>query len=83
MNARADNLTYGTQKDNVHDCIARGRRVYPVGERNGMTRLTSAMVVEIRELRKHAPLRVVAARFGVSMTTISRIARGVRWQHVA
>lgn len=79
-------LFLGTQKDNVADCIAKGRRgtERARGEDHGGARLTEQQVRTIRSRREAGELtRVLAAEFGVDRRQIGRIARRERWAHVA
>ena len=50
------------------------------GERNGLAKLTDSKVTEIRLDRR--PRKVLAAEYGVSVSMISYIQRGVSWAHV-
>lgn len=59
----------------------KGRRVR--GDTHGMARLKAADIPVIRALRREGrPLGEVAARFRVSITTVSRVALGRTWRHV-
>lgn len=52
------------------------------GEKNGMARLTSVDVAEIRRRRKSGEiLRTIAEDYGISLHHVSNIARGVRWKY--
>jgi len=51
------------------------------GERNGRSRLTDDMVVEIR--LDERPRKQIAASYGVSVTMVGFIQRGLAWAHVA
>lgn len=106
-------LWLGTQKDNVQDCIRKGRDnrltgdahpsrtmperrprgdahwtrlrpdEAPKGSRNGAAKLTENAVVAIREERaKGTPIRVLAARYGVSEDTAMHAANRQTWRHV-
>ena len=72
-----EHLLLGTQSDNVADGIRDGR---PLGH----TRLTATAVAEIKRLLS---LRIYTQRqiglmFGVGVTAINNIARGLRWAHI-
>lgn len=84
-------LFSGTRKDNMADCIAKGRQCrgerrraaarlsVPRGEAHCRSKLTDAQVTDIRERRASGEkLAGLAAEFGVAETTISQLARGVR-----
>lgn len=75
-------LEPGTQKDNVHDCIERGRRRYGrvAGERHGRSKLTREEVLEIRaDLRLG---KIVAEEYGISPAQVSLIRSRQRWKHL-
>lgn len=79
-------IVEGSQKDNVADMIARGRRtcVSPRGESHGAARLTVANVVAIRILcAQGIPQAEVGLRFGVRQQTVSDIVLGKKWKHVS
>lgn len=71
---RPDHLFLGSQIDNIHDMIAKGRAVYPA-PRNGKTKLTDAQAIHIRSLYKSKQITQdqLALDFGVSQSVISRI----------
>ena len=76
-------LRPGTQKDNGIDASLRFR--VPFGERNAAARLNDE---KVREIRRRLGTgrefhREIAADFGVDRNTVSRIARGEAWRHVA
>lgn len=72
-------LFLGTQADNVSDMRAKGRGSDPPthwGEDHPLVTLTDKEVAEIRE-RGFINQRATAAEFGVSQSTVWRIAHGV------
>jgi hypothetical protein len=72
-------LFLGTQRQNIHDMIAKGRdRI--TGERAHQAILTSDQVREIRRSTESA--RVIAKRLGVAFQTISDVRRRKNWKHV-
>lgn len=72
-------LFAGTQKDNIADCIAKGRFVY--GERNGQAKLTD---IQVRAIRASLIGQVATAKaFGVSQALVSGIQRREKWRHVS
>ncbi len=77
-----NNMELGTTADNHRDMRERMRG--GVGITHGCHKLTDAQVVEIRYRRNelHQKLRVIAADLGVSVSTVSRAARGDRWSHL-
>ncbi len=68
----------GTRKDNARDAIIRGQM--PRGERHGHAVLTTAAARHIKW--STAPLRVLAARYRVSIGTICDIRKGRTWRHI-
>jgi len=85
-----DHLWLGTQKQNMDDMDAKGRRgtrrggggVDRRGERNPRSRLTEAQVREILAFRGRVPVRKLAVQIGVSRTHIWNIWVGLRWPHL-
>ena len=78
---RLSNLAWGTPVENAADKVAHGTA--PRGERNAMSRLTESEVRAIRSARDEGEiLRTIAARFGVSVMTVCRVARGDSWRHL-
>lgn len=76
-----DHLEPGTQKDNIHDCIARGR--FPKGEKNGFAKLKEKDIEAIRSRRAAGELLAdIAADYGVSFSLISKVCKGHSWKHV-
>lgn len=75
---RAANLRYGTQRQNIGDKVEHGTMAR--GEGHGSARLTEIDVRAIRaSTEKLAPL---AARYGVSQSTISAIRHRRLWAHI-
>lgn len=55
----------------------------PRGERVNTSKLTPEMVRQIRtERSNNVPLKILAAKYDVSLVTISKIARRKDWKHV-
>lgn len=80
-------LFAGLQKDNIADCIRKGRdrRVPLKGPRNGAVKQASIDVELIRKLAADGVrVRDIAPIIGVSKSTISNILNGKHWslQHV-
>ena len=74
-------LRWGNNADNMQDRKARGG--YALGSKKTGAKLTEALVVEIRKLRDGSLSdTALAARFGVSPSTIRRAASGKGWAHV-
>lgn len=83
-----NHLFIGTNKDNVHDMLAKGRSPIlgklppPVtcGEANIRSKLTAE---KVREIRASTDSNVVLGRrYGVSGVAISKIKRKKMWAHV-
>lgn len=81
-------LYVGTQADNMRDMLRRGRHRFGRlnGERVGTAKLSAAQVAIIRAILAAGPpegMKSALARlYGVSPTTIGRIADGTSWGHV-
>lgn len=71
-----EHLFTGTCKDNLQDAARKGRMA--AGERNGRAKLSAEKVAEIRASDEPSPR--IAARLGVSKTTILRIRSGECWR---
>jgi hypothetical protein len=70
----------GTHRQNMDDMMAKNRRNPPVGERNRGAKLTEEDVTLIRSLQDRDA--TVAARYGVSPSTIRRVRTGAGWKHL-
>lgn len=78
---RAENLAWGTYSQNIHDAIRHG--TFPLGEKAKRSRLKTADVVRIVGMLAAGDLiKDIAARFGVSSTTVADIAAGRTWAHL-
>lgn len=75
---RPDHLFLGTAADNAADRDAKGRG----GRGSAMPRavLTEPAVLAILQSRE--PQRVLAARYGVDQSAISKVRRRVSWRHI-
>lgn len=88
-----EHLFLGTDRDNIHDMIAKGRARHPRGEahplylrgdlqrgaRNPNAKLTDADVAEIRRLRADGwTQQRIADKFGVHQSWVSALLRGRR-----
>lgn len=77
----AHNLEWVTSSENKRRALARG--VFAVGERSGNSKLKTADVRRIRELRGEGfSQRQLASQFGVSRPAIVSVLRGETWRHV-
>lgn len=71
----------GTLHDNVADAVAKGQ--LPCGESKVLARLTDADVITIRrDYDAGRRIREMARHYGVSPSTISEVARRLRWRHL-
>jgi hypothetical protein len=76
-----DHLAAARQVANLGDMARRGRAAK--GERVGTSKLTADQALAIYRRRMAGePLRPIADDYGVSVMTVSKIARGVMWNHV-
>lgn len=79
-----DHLFVGTQRDNVHDCMNKGRRVTPRGSQNGQSKLKEADVLLIRKRVANGDMQSeIAFDFGVSNGAVSCAIHRKTWKHVA
>jgi len=80
-------LYAGSAKQNFDDMVRHGRHVPPPhkqGSEVGNSKLIEEEAAQIKAgLAKGETGASLARRFGVSVSTISLIKRGVRWQHVS
>lgn len=79
LDSRLSNLRYDTPKGNNADKINHGTNNN--GERNGISKLTEIEALEIYKLRGNVTQRVLALRYSISISTISMIQTGKRWQY--
>jgi hypothetical protein len=76
-----DHLVIGTQRDNIRDCIERGRRASKVGAANGRAKLTAGDIERIRslDLSRYGAKSAAARRYGISSGQMSKILLGHSW----
>lgn len=82
---RPKHLFVGTAVDNMQDRRAKGgyammKGLTPVGERHGMTTLTTQEVLAIRA--STARTSELVKTYGVSKSTVLRLRRRATWKHV-
>lgn len=78
-----NHLFIGTQQDNMDDMVKKGRSVKIPGSRNGNSKLTESLVIQIRMLRREGwELKQLKEHFGVSQSTINQIIYRKIWTHV-
>lgn len=81
LNNRLDNLRYATPVENSADMVDHGTLLR--GQNVGTSKLTENDVREIKGLEGEIPRHDLAAMYGVCYATISHIANGRSWSHVA
>lgn len=74
-------LRAGTRKENMADCVARGRFRKSTGSFNNLAKLTDADVVDIRNSTLSA--KVLSKKYGIDRTNVHQIVTGKTWQHVS
>jgi hypothetical protein len=72
-------LFFGTQQDNIADKMAKNRQAK--GEQQGHSKLTEAMIAEIRS-RANESYRTLCQEFDLVPSTVYRIWRNQSWKHV-
>ena len=76
-------LKKGTQGENFADMVNKGRRITAKGIRNYGAKIKDADVIAIRQLLlEKVKKSEIAKKFGLSESTIYRIASGNLWKHV-
>lgn len=80
-NCRLENLRWDTPQNNQADTIKMGRQ--RLGENCPWAKLTAGDVREIRRLRASGvPVADVAAKFGIHVESVTRIANRRSWTHL-
>lgn len=79
---RPSHLFEGTQKQNVRDCVVKGRHKNPVhiGEKHHFAVLTWADVAVIRKRAVTEPYEALGKEFGIGTRHVGRIVRYERWK---
>lgn len=81
---RPEHLFLGTQKDNVDDCVKKGRDRHPRGECHGRAKLTWEKVREIRSRHKrNDPINggnALSREFSMDLKTILDIVNNKIWK---
>lgn len=80
INARLDNLAYGTRTENVADSKRHG--TFVCGEKSFHARLTTEDIVEIRASKGKKSGREIATKYGLSRNYVYEIQRGTAWPHI-
>ena len=79
-------LFIGTQRDNMQDCIRKGRKKMPKGVNNPSAKLTESQVREIRifwekNSSTYGP-RAFAEKFKVGLTSVRDVINNRTWRHL-
>jgi len=78
-----NHLFWGTQKDNMADCAAKGRINPSKGELSGNAILTEKDVIDIRKMASRGmSYAILGKRFGVHKQTIQSVVVGKNWKHI-
>lgn len=72
-----EHLRWATRVENAADKKIHGTQ--PLGDRCHSSKLTESDVIEIRKLRETETLKRLSDKFGVSISTVSRICSGDSW----
>lgn len=81
MDPRAENLAWGTAKDNADDRALHGTTAR--GEQNGFSKLNRNAIAVIRAFAENGlTQRQIAAQLGVSQRAVGMVLRGETWSHV-
>lgn len=73
-------LFLGTQAENMHDMIKKGRAKHEKGEKASRALLTEREVLKIRHSKE--TVRSLAEKYGVSPGAIEAVLLGTNWKHV-
>ena len=80
---RPEHLFIGKNADNVRDRTLKGRSNRPIGEKNVKAVLTEKDVREIKILIRDGFKNIaIAAAYGASALSISKIKSGRTWKHI-
>lgn len=75
-----DHLRLGSQRDNIADMVAKGRKAVMTGDRNPNSVLNSALVTELRRRWSEGEaIRALARSLGLNRRTVGRAVRGLSW----
>ena len=95
---RPDHLFLGTPSENNYDASSKGRNgahthpekyrngcpIKPIGEQNGIAKLTAQAVRDIRALAANGHRhKSIASRYGVDKSSISKVVRRETWGHIS
>jgi hypothetical protein len=75
-----DHIFLGTCKDNVRDCIKKGRKAIVLGQDQGNSKLKNDQIPKIRKLLSSGVTqKEISKKFRVHQSTISDIKTGRKW----
>jgi hypothetical protein len=89
-----DHLFIGNHKDNMADCVNKGRNATGElqrrrpdlfrGENSSRAKLKESDVIQIRAMKHEGKTKIrdIAKMFNVSHPTVANICKGIRWAHV-
>lgn len=75
-------LFVGTRSDNMKDKVEKNRQSKGIFNAGVLTEEEALEIIRL-DKNKLLPRRVIARRFGVSISQISRISNGLRWGHLS
>jgi len=82
-NDRADNLYWGTPRDNTDDRLRHGRKSGPPPEKTNTAKLTWAKALWIRSQHGLRSPRDLAQQFGVTVSSICAVWKNRTWKQAA
>jgi hypothetical protein len=84
LNNSPKNLRWGTYKDNAQDSIKHGTFYFSEqGGKNGNAKLTDKKATKIwKAISEGVPVRTLASRYDVGVSTIENIKYGRNWNHI-
>jgi hypothetical protein len=78
-----NHLFLGTTKDNISDCVKKGRRASFVGENNPMAMLTKDQVIKARaRVSEGCTMATIAREYGVGHHVVRMAVKGINWKHI-
>jgi hypothetical protein len=74
-----DHLFVGTEKDNAQDMVSKGRDAKIFGEKNGNSKLTQLIVLQIANDLKIMSCSQIGRNRNIPVRTINDIKNGKQW----
>lgn len=83
LNNAKDNVEWSSHQENTQHAYDTGLAKVASGENHASSKLTEALVTEIREEYKNTKIsqRALAAKYGVGKTTIQNVLTGETWNN--